>query len=215
GGYTYTWRSNGVTLAETSANITGLAAGAYSCVIQTGMQSKTLIIAITQTTKLFVTSVQTNTSYYGLNDGEISINATGGKGNYTYLWNTSETTATIGNLKAGIYICTITSGSQSTVVTVEITQPAKPFGTILKPNNNITHSNPGWYIENIENFPNNVVTIYDRYGRKMERIVNYNNEFNNWKGQVNGKTLEQGTYYFVIDLGERKEKVKGFISVFD
>ncbi|MBY0244857.1 MAG: T9SS type B sorting domain-containing protein, partial [Sphingobacteriaceae bacterium] len=106
-------------------------------------------------------------------------------------------------------ICVVTSGSESKSITVVIED-----GQVkLLPNNNITREHPNWYIKNIENYTDNVVTIYDRYGRKMERIVNYNNENNTWNGEINGKKLEESTYYYVIDLGEGKEKIKGFITI--
>ncbi|MBY0243906.1 MAG: putative Ig domain-containing protein [Sphingobacteriaceae bacterium] len=139
----------------------------------------------------------------------LTLNVNTGKieGTPTVLQNTTSYTITATN-EVG--------GSNERVISIEVTnENTDGAGIILKPSNNTTKEHPNWLIENIANFPTNEVTIYDRYGRKLKRILNYNNESNYWDGTIDGKRIEQGTYYFVIDLGEGKDKVKGFISVFN
>ncbi|MBY0244854.1 MAG: T9SS type B sorting domain-containing protein [Sphingobacteriaceae bacterium] len=170
--------------------------------------------------QLKATSVQTNVGAFGGSDGAITLTPSGGTGTYTYLWSNAKTTKDLTGLVAGTYSCTITSGVQSTVVTVEITEPAKidptptPDREKLKPNNNITQENPIWLVEGIEKYPDNKVMIYDRYGRILKVVEDYNNDNNNWDGIIDGKKLDQGTYYFVIDLKGKGKDVVGFVSVF-
>ena len=71
--------------------------------------------------------------------------------------------------------------------------------------------NDFWYIENINAFKNNIVTVYNRWGTKVYEQKGYNNNDSNkrWDGTAkNGKQVGSGTYYYVIILNE-----EGFSSV--
>jgi gliding motility-associated-like protein len=71
--------------------------------------------------------------------------------------------------------------------------------------------NDFWYIENINAFKNNIVTVYNRWGTKVYEQKGYNNNDPNkrWDGTAkNGKPVGSGTYYYVIILNE-----EGFSSV--
>jgi gliding motility-associated-like protein len=72
--------------------------------------------------------------------------------------------------------------------------------------NGVTPNNDGkndiWYIEKIENFPDNEVIVYNRWGDELQRFRGYNNTFNYWDGRnKNGELVPDGTYYYLIDLG--------------
>ncbi len=64
--------------------------------------------------------------------------------------------------------------------------------------------NDHFYILGIENFPNAVVKIYNRWGNLVFETSKYNNTDNYWDGYVQGDKkhkLPVGVYYYVIDLG--------------
>ena len=68
-------------------------------------------VVIPQPDSIFVTSIITTPTCYGINDGQIILTSvSGGNGPYTYLWNdSSASTGTIlANINSGEYICTIT-----------------------------------------------------------------------------------------------------------
>ena len=68
-------------------------------------------VVIPQPDSIFVTSIITSPTCYGINDGQIILTSvSGGNGPYTYLWNdSSSSTGTIlANINSGEYICTIT-----------------------------------------------------------------------------------------------------------
>lgn len=72
-----------------------------------------------------IVSDSTNVTCFGLTDGMATANASGGTGGYTYLWNTFQTSQTIGDLGAGHYSITIIDDNgclDTNSVTIE--QPA-------------------------------------------------------------------------------------------
>lgn len=81
--------------------------------------------------------------------------------------------------------------------------------------------NEYWHIENIDYYPENVVTIYNRWGDAVFRINNYDNSTNAFRGEANLKTkmgagrLPEGTYFFNIQIeGEvMLHKTKGYLVI--
>ncbi|WP_166666202.1 gliding motility-associated C-terminal domain-containing protein [Myroides indicus] len=76
--------------------------------------------------------------------------------------------------------------------------------------NGVTPNNDGMndylIIDNIQYFPNNHVSIYNRWGRKVYETKSYNskgNVFNGYAEGVNvfgkGEPLPSGTYYYVVE----------------
>ncbi len=65
-------------------------------------------------------------------------------------------------------------------------------------------------IENIEDYPDNELTIYNRWGTKIFSEKNYGN---NWDGKSmqNNKLLPVGTYFYVVKLPDTKQPVKGYV----
>ena len=67
--------------------------------------------------------------------------------------------------------------------------------------------------DRIELYTNNVLTIYNRYGKKIKEFKNYQND---WDGKVNGKLLPSGTYFYALALNEPRNElniIKGFFSL--
>jgi len=79
---------------------------------------------------------------------------------------------------------------------------------ILTPNGD--GKNDYWLIKDIQLYPQNNVRVYDKGGRIVYNKNGYNNE---WDGTLNGSPLAEGTYYFVVDLGPKLRKFKGYISI--
>ena len=81
-------------------------------------------------------------------------------------------------------------------------------------NNIITPNGDGvndvWVIENIEQYPNATVKVFDIAKHLIFSQTNYDNK---WNGYFNGKPLHEGTYYYVIDFGTDLYKAKGHITI--
>ncbi len=72
-------------------------------------------------------------------------------------------------------------------------------------------------IDGIENFPNNVLNIYDRYGVLVYSKLNYANGFNgesNSNGNIErNKKLASGVYFYVLTISDIKEKYQGYLYI--
>ena len=87
--------------------------------------STTVTVGGTATLNVSVGS-QTNVSCFGLLNGSVSLNVTGGTGAYTYLWSNGMSGASITGLAAGLYTGTVTdAGGCESVVNVTIGQPSQ------------------------------------------------------------------------------------------
>ncbi len=54
-----------------------------------------------------------------------------------------------------------------------------------------------WQIEFIEQYPDNTVTVFNRWGNKIFSAENYGRA-NEWRGDINGQPAPLGTYYYVV-----------------
>ncbi len=78
----------------------------------------------------------------------------------------------------------------------------KPLPNIYFPNGftpNGDGVNDYWQIDLIQEFPQAVVEVYNRWGEMLFRSVGYNEP---WDGLYKGKILPVGTYYYVIELND-------------
>lgn len=138
------------------------------------------------------------------------LNATGGGSGASYNWsppnwlsNTTGSSTTATPPTTTMYYVTVVDangceGRDS--VLVEVLPPIK-FPDGITPNGD--GRNDYWVIDFIDQYPNNVVEIYNRWGQLLFRAQPYKND---WDGTFEGKQLPVGTYYFVIELNEEGAK---------
>ncbi|MDO8366467.1 MAG: gliding motility-associated C-terminal domain-containing protein [Saprospiraceae bacterium] len=72
--------------------------------------------------------------------------------------------------------------------------------------------NDFWHIIGIEQFPDNTVQVFNRWGNQVFEQKGYTNT-GAWNGQWNGKDLPDGTYFYFIDLGGSAEKLSGWLEI--
>jgi gliding motility-associated-like protein len=77
--------------------------------------------------------------------------------------------------------------------------------------------NDVFVIDCIENYPNNSIEIYNRWGNMVYEAKKYSNNFD---GTSNGRAvlsqgdeLPVGTYYYVIDLGDESKPRVGWLYI--
>ncbi len=130
---------------------------------------------------------------------------------FTYLWNPGgDTTSSItyspnGNIGPNI-ITVLKTGCSSVIDTIivtgklcEITIP-----NVITPNND--GYNDYFVIKGLEDYPNTLLQIFNRWGKKVYESSNYQN---NWNGENNN----DGVYFYVITFMDYLNPMTGTITV--
>lgn len=84
----------------------------------------------------------------------------------------------------------------------------------LSPNGDGTNDN--WVIDGLDKYPNNKLSILNRWGDILYQAQPYDNSWagNANKGLVASSTpLPDGTYYYVLILDETQDPIRGFIEI--
>lgn len=74
------------------------------------------------------------------------------------------------------------------------------------------NKNDAWHIVGIEQFPDNEVRIFNRWGNLVFEQKGYSNLMA-WEGTWNGKDLPDGTYFYIIDLGDGSAPLSGYLQL--
>ena len=147
---------------------------------------------------------------------KLTGSAEGGSGNYSYQWEPAELltdfsaaspetlplsqTVTfllkITDLASG---CTGSDTVRITVGTRKNTEECLVIYNVITPNGD--GQNDTWVIDCIDNFPVNKVTVFNRWGDKINEFENYNNTTTVWKGtDVKNEQVPDGTYYYIVAI---------------
>jgi gliding motility-associated-like protein len=93
---------------------------------------------------------------------------------------------------------TISAGADGCADSDQVTVTVRPA---IRIPNAFTPNGDGrddtWQIEFIEQFPENTVTVFNRWGNKIFSAENYSRA-NEWRGDINGQPAPVGTYYYVV-----------------
>lgn len=136
-----------------------------------------------------------------------NLSASGG---VDYLWNgpdimnenTQDISFTVDT--SGYYKVTVTTNqgcvySDSVYITAS-TDPSCTIEMVTSITPNDDGVNDTWRILGIEAFPENTVTILNRWGDIVFQEEGYDNDVVVWDGMLNGKKLGAGTYFYVIEI---------------
>lgn len=101
--------------------------------------------------------------------------------------------------------CTLTDYVVVTVIDdLDIPNTISPNGDNL---------NDTWIIEGIENYPNSILYIYDRWGQEVFQTTGYSKS-KAWDGSIKSRESAEGVYYYILDLQlDKGETYKGSITV--
>ncbi|MBK6964960.1 MAG: gliding motility-associated C-terminal domain-containing protein, partial [Bacteroidales bacterium] len=70
---------------------------------------------------------------------------------------------------------------------------------------NADGNNDTWIIKGIEDFPDNTVKIFNRWGDKIADLSHYDNVNVFWDGtNTHGELVPDGTYYYILEIKELK-----------
>jgi len=79
---------------------------------------------------------------------------------------------------------------------------------IFSPNGDGIHDK--WVISFLETYPGCTVEVFNRYGQRIYYSVGYTNP---WDGRVNGKPVPVGTYYYIVDPKNGRQKQSGYVDI--
>ena len=74
-----------------------------------------------------------------------------------------------------------------------------------------------WILQGILGYPGSLVTIFNRWGNMVFQVMGYDNQNIVWTGEserglrLGSNQLPEGTYFYVIDLGEGQKSVSGYV----
>ena len=77
--------------------------------------------------------------------------------------------------------------------------------------------NDYWQIKGITGYPGSIVTIFNRWGNMVFQVMGYDNQNIVWTGEserglrLGSNQLPEGTYFYVIDLGEGQKPMSGYV----
>jgi gliding motility-associated-like protein len=223
GGGNYAWSS--------SANISNVelvkAGGVYTVSYSNICGSTSATIAVRQSTLIpdFIFSPSAGTAPLSVSFTNTSIS------NINNNWNfgNSQTSSNVDDVSQysspGIYTITLlitnSDGCSAAVSkTLEVLSdiaPEVPLGLIpelVTPNSD--GKNDVFEIKGIENYPQNELEIYNRWGNKVYSATGYKNTFDgtpNYKGLSDGR-LPVGTYFFILKLNDKDNRIfKGYLEL--
>jgi gliding motility-associated-like protein len=79
---------------------------------------------------------------------------------------------------------------------------------IFSPNGDGIHAR--WVIGVLDTYPGCTVEVFNRYGQRIYYSVGYSNP---WDGTVNGKPVPVGTYYYIVDPKNGRQKQAGYVDI--
>ena len=97
-------------------------------------------------------------------------------------------------------LCKIGAASEPTACEVIIPNIFTPNGD---------SQNEFFQLDNIEQYPNNTVQIFNRWGKEVYNEGGYNNSTK----KFNGKDLPDGVYFYIVDLGNGVKAKAGTVTI--
>ncbi|MCX6251994.1 MAG: gliding motility-associated C-terminal domain-containing protein [Bacteroidetes bacterium] len=148
----------------------------------------------------------------------LSGTPSGGSGEYSFDWQPAsflmdhtlqnpQTVPLNANMRFLLTIGDIVCGENISDSVRVIVGPKKNSEDCLIIHNVITPNGDGlndkWIIECIDAYPENTVTIFNRWGENINSFENYDNSTEVWDGKnYKGESLPDGTYFYVLKLKE-------------
>ncbi|RNL53270.1 T9SS type B sorting domain-containing protein, partial [Pedobacter jejuensis] len=218
-GGTYTSNAIGLSINAATGEINLASSNVGSYEVSYAYQNGSTTASATTVVTINPNPVAIITSDLGLevSKGElVTLTASGGT---SYEWSGTDilngqntSVLTVRPKTTSTYTLVATNASGCTNVS-QITITVKEDYKLL-PNNVITPNGDGkndtWVIKNLDYYPSNKVSIYDRAGRLVYSKKGYTND---WDGSYNGNPLNEDAYIYVIDMGSGIGVIRGAVSI--
>jgi gliding motility-associated-like protein len=220
--YTYNWLNSANQSIGTSLNLTGLGQGVYTLQVKdaTACGLATLDYTVTSETGFVAAPEADNVQVCAPGAALITVKAP--QHGYSYrLYDSPDSPQPLADDSTGVfkvsvsaarsfYITQYSGNCESARVEVKI---AIGLSGLTIPNT-FTPNNDGindfWVIEGIENYPNVLVQIFNRYGQRVFESRGYSQPFD---GKTSGTALPVGVYYYIIKLDSNCSLLSGSLTL--
>lgn len=208
GAVTYTWSggiNNGTDFTpQNTSTYTVTATDINSCV-----NTKTALVVVNSLPSLTITSTSNPACIAQVQTISVS-------GAASYTWNTGVTNSsfqytptilvTFSVSAIDSNACVNSASFNQDVMICEITV----FSGVTANNDGL---NDVLTIQNIESYPQNKVSVFNRWGKEIFSISGYNNKDKSWPMPEEVSKLLPSTYFYIIDLGDGSRPLKGWVEL--
>lgn len=214
-GVSYAWTPN----VGSASTVNNLAPGNYSVLVtNVDLCTDDSSFVLTEPTPITIVMIDSVGSECGEDNGYLTVSASGGQGGFGYSWNNGTTGATNSGIDAGNYTVTATDAagcSVSEVFDLACTQLIPiVVPQLVTPNND--GKNDVWIIQNIEQYPEIKVWVYNRWGNLVYEAQPYLNDWNGYytEGANVSGPLPASTYFYLIDtMKKSQDPIKGYLEI--
>jgi gliding motility-associated-like protein len=106
-----------------------------------------------------------------------------------------------------VYVVCDANGCDTAFVYIHILCQKVRFFEVFSPNGD--GYNDAFVVGGIQNYPNNRLYVFNRWGNLVYEKQNYQND---WDGTWDGKMLPDATYFYIFEDGEGK-KYSGYLQL--
>jgi gliding motility-associated-like protein len=222
GSYMYTLVSAATTVTNTIGTFTNLPADTYSLYVVdpvTGCADQNVMTLLEPLSAVTINNLLSNPSCPNEPTGSASVDVFGGTPTYSVSWSNGKNGTSVSYIGVGVYTITVTD-SEGCVGTYSLEVEEKSCAVLFVPeifSPNGDGKNDNFNVTKIDEYPNNSLSIFNRWGSLVYFKKKYTNE---WDGKANvgdamGKSLlPSGTYYVVLDFGDGEtEPYHGFVQL--
>lgn len=200
--YSYLWSDS-----STVDSLTGITAGTYQVTVSDNSGCVKFLSVEVGTKPPKISKYIIHESCEGKSDGSVAITISEGTSPYSYHWSNEEATEDIAGLQQGIYQLTVTDSAGCSSIDSAIVELLAanclniPSG--FTPNGD--GKNDLWKIRGVEEFPDIMVEIFNRWGTKVFSSKGY-------KEPWDGGGLPSASYYFIITLND-EQPITGTVTI--
>jgi len=198
--YVYLWNTGDSTQA-----VTGLPTGQYSVTVTDSLgciDADTTLVGISGLVleDKNLTLPQCKDS----EDGAIEVIITNGTTPYSYIWSNGQDSMVAVNLNAGVYVVTVTDANNCVLIDSTVLNALEDCDSLFMIYDVFTPNGDGmndlWIVDGLQEFPDNEIQIFNRWGSLVYEAKPY---LNNWDGiSKKGEPLPTATYYYVLKLND-------------
>ena len=208
--YTFLWNTG-----DTTEDIQNLISGMYSVEVTDVNGCKELFeTEVTEPEQIIIDVNVYNSSCLENNDGEIRSFVSGGTLPHNYLWSNGGVNSEIVELAKGTYSLQITDANNCQAFLDNIELEFEGYDGCIEIPSAFTPNSDGihdeWAIYGLENFPDVVVNVFNRWGQLVFSSNGYNIP---WDGKNNGVDLPTSTFYYTLELHDINKILNGTVTI--